>query len=250
VDDAQETETKVPERSVGLLQELPLYVVVQVVSKLTGLSGVSSIAADGAGGLALLGNGTVQAWGWNEYGTLGNGSSAEESDVPVPVCSGAGKKKCGGALSEVSAVYGAEVTSYALLKDGSVMAWGSNGRSSLGDPGNGHGPETCKVGIEREKEPCSKTPVEVDISEVSQLATGQGVSDVLALLKDGELMTWGSSRDGDLGGGQEGPVLGRATPEHVCAAYSGGPCPRGPHLSGEVLAMAVGGGHDLVYDRH
>jgi alpha-tubulin suppressor-like RCC1 family protein len=216
----------------------------------TGLSGVSSIAADGAGGLALLGNGTVEAWGWNEYGTLGNGSSAEESDVPVPVCSGTGKKKCGGALSEVSAIYGAEVASYALLKDGSVMAWGSNSASSLGDPGSGNGPETCKVGIEREKEPCSKTPIQVDIGEVSQLATGQGVSDVLALLQDGELRTWGSSRDGDLGGGQEGPVLGRATPEHVCAAYSSGPCPPGPYLGGEVLAMAVGGGHDLVYDRH
>jgi alpha-tubulin suppressor-like RCC1 family protein len=214
----------------------------------TGLSGVSSIAANGAGGLALLGNGTVEAWGWNEYGTLGNGSTAEESDVPVPVCSGTGKKKCGGELSEVSAVYGAEVSSYALLKDGAVMAWGSSGGGSLGDPGGAS--ETCKVGIEREKEPCNKTPIKADIGEVSQLATGQGVSDVLVLLKDGEIMAWGSSRDGDLGGGQEGPFLGRATPERVCAAYSSGPCPPGAYLSGEVLAMAVGGGHDLVYDRH
>jgi alpha-tubulin suppressor-like RCC1 family protein len=212
-----------------------------------GLSGVTSIAADGYGGLAALENGTVQAWGSNEYGTLGNGTKAEASDIPVPVCSGTGKKSCGADLSEVSAVYGASNTSYALLRNGSVMAWGSNNRNSLGNAGHAAGPETCKVGIEREKEPCSRTPIDVDISEVSQLATGQGSANVLALLKNGELMTWGPGQDGDLGGGHS--EFGIATPEHICAAYSSGPCPPGPYLSGEVLAMAVGGSHDLVYDR-
>lgn len=216
----------------------------------TGLSAVSAIAANGYGGLALLQNGTVEAWGSNEAGTLGDASKAETSDVPVLVCSGTGKKDCGGELSEVSAVYGSDNTSYALLKNGSVAAWGSNIKNSLGDPGDAApGPETCKVGIEREKEPCSRTPIDVDISEVSELATGQGSADVLALLSDGELMAWGSGVDGDLGGGRS-EFFGVATPEHICAPYSTGPCSAGPYLGGEVLAMAVGGSHDLVYDRH
>jgi alpha-tubulin suppressor-like RCC1 family protein len=215
-----------------------------------GSSGVSSIAADGAGGLAVLQNDSVEAWGWNEYGTLGDGSATETSDVPVPVCSGTGKHGCGSDLSEVSAVYGSEVTSYALLKNGSVMAWGSNTRSNLGDPSAAGGPEKCKVGIEQEKEPCSKTPVKVDIGEVSRLATGQGSANVLALLNDGEIMTWGAGGDGDLGGGQDGPAItGRATPERVCAAYASTLCPPGPYLSGEVVAIAAGGNHDLLYER-
>jgi alpha-tubulin suppressor-like RCC1 family protein len=214
-----------------------------------GLTGVTSVTADGYGGLAILENGTVQAWGSNEYGTLGNGTMAEASDVPVPVCSGAGRKSCGGELSEVSAVYGGEDTSYALLEDGSVMAWGSNSRSNLGDPSGSGGPEKCKVGIEREKELCSRTPVKVDIGEVSRLAIGQGVANVLALLKDGEIMTWGSGEDGDLGAGQKGPYFGTPTPERICAPYSSELCPPGPYLGGEVVAMAVGGSHDLVYDR-
>ena len=46
----------------------------------SGLSGVTAIAA----GLALLTNGTVMAWGGNEYGELGNGTETN-SDVPVAV---------------------------------------------------------------------------------------------------------------------------------------------------------------------
>ncbi len=230
----------------------------QATVQVKGLSGVSSIAADGYGGLAVLRSGTVDAWGSNEYGTLGDGTTAEESDVPVPVCSGTGKHNCGGDLGEASAVYGTNFASYALLANGSVMSWGYNGSNALGDPGSAGGPETCKVGIEREKEPCSRTPVKVDISEVSRLATGQGVStlfapgaaNVLALLKDGELVTWGRGEDGDLGDDQHGLFVSTATPKHVCAAYSSQLCPPGPYLSGEVTAMAVGGGHDLVYDRH
>lgn len=212
----------------------------------SGLAGVEAIAANDRGGSALLQNGTVEAWGWNEYGTLGNGSSAEESDVPVTVCSGTGKKKCGGARGEVSAIYGTAATSYAVLKSGSVMSWGSNYRFSLGD--GGQPVETCKVGIEREKEACSKTPIPVDISEVSRLAAGPGVANVLALLKNGELMTFGPGTDGDLGAG--GSEYGTATPERVCAAYAAGPCPSGPYLGGEVTAMATGGAHDLVQARH
>ncbi len=50
----------------------------------SGLSGVTAIAAGETHSLALLSNGTVMAWGSNEYGQLGNGSEAN-SDVPVAV---------------------------------------------------------------------------------------------------------------------------------------------------------------------
>jgi alpha-tubulin suppressor-like RCC1 family protein len=50
----------------------------------SGLSAVAAIAAGQNYSLALLRNGTVMAWGINESGELGDGSTTQ-SDVPVPV---------------------------------------------------------------------------------------------------------------------------------------------------------------------
>ncbi len=60
----------------------------------SGLSGVTAIAAGGQHSLALLSNGTVATWGEDKYGELGNGTSGEPSDVPVAV----------GALGEVKGI--------------------------------------------------------------------------------------------------------------------------------------------------
>jgi hypothetical protein len=51
----------------------------------TGLSGVTSISAGLAHSLALLGDGTVRSWGWNENGQLGNGTPHGESTLALPV---------------------------------------------------------------------------------------------------------------------------------------------------------------------
>ncbi len=94
----------------------------------SGLSGVSAIAAAqgvgaGAGShsLALLGNGTVMAWGSNNEGQLGDGSTTS-STVPVPVSG----------LSGAAAVAAGEQSSVALLGDGTVMSWGTDSGGVLG----------------------------------------------------------------------------------------------------------------------
>jgi alpha-tubulin suppressor-like RCC1 family protein len=51
----------------------------------SGLSGVSAIAAGGEHSIALLGGGEVMTWGDDRRGELGNGSTREYSDVPVAV---------------------------------------------------------------------------------------------------------------------------------------------------------------------
>src|SRR4029079_11022143 len=82
----------------------------------SGLSGVVAISAGDDHNLALLGDGTVMAWGANNDGQLGD-NSTEESDVPVPVSG----------LHEAVAISAGGFHSLALLRDGTVRAWGDNG---------------------------------------------------------------------------------------------------------------------------
>ncbi len=150
----------------------------------SGLSEVTAIAAGLGHSLALLSNGTVMAWGSNEYGELGNGTGTE-SDVPVAVSG----------LSEVTAVAAGGTHSLALLKNGTVTAWGSNIFGELGDETFG-GPETCSEGGFEGS--CSDVPVAVSrLSEVTAIAAGRYHN--LALLKNGTVTAWGSNDSGELG---------------------------------------------------
>ena len=81
--------------------------------QVSGLSGVTAIAAAGGHSLALLSSGKVMAWGENEYGVLGDGNT-EDSQTPVLVKG----------LSEVVAISEGASHNLALLADGTVMAWG------------------------------------------------------------------------------------------------------------------------------
>jgi len=128
----------------------------------SGLGGVTAVAGGGGQGarghsLALLENGTVMAWGFNEQGQLGNGTKAS-SDVPVAVSG----------LSEVTAIAASNMHSLALLKNGTVKEWGE--LSSGGD---------------------SDVPVEVaGLSGVTAIAAGGDSS--LAVVSGGRVMAWGS----------------------------------------------------------
>jgi alpha-tubulin suppressor-like RCC1 family protein len=151
--------------------------------EVSGLSGVTSIAAGGSHGLALS-SGKVMAWGNNKFGDLGDGST-NNSDVPVEV----------EGLSGVSAIAAGNAHSLALLSDGSVKAWGANANGQLGD-GTSIGPETCG----EPPFPCSIKPVAVSkASGVTAIAAGAEHS--LALLANGAVMDWGENNYGQLGVG-------------------------------------------------
>ena len=87
-----------------------------------GLSKVVAIAAGNNFALALLRNGTVEAWGGNEYGQLGDGS-LEEEESPVQVKG----------LTGVTAIAAGGETGLALLSDGAVKAWGANYSGEIGN---------------------------------------------------------------------------------------------------------------------
>jgi alpha-tubulin suppressor-like RCC1 family protein len=161
------------------------------------LSGVKAIAAGGNHSMALREDGAVVAWGLNDDGQLGDGTTTS-SDVPAAVCAAGETAPCANHLSGVEAIAVGEYHSLALLKEnGAVVAWGRNEDGQLGD-GTSTGSDVpvavCAAG---ETAPCAK-----DLSGVKAIAAGNFHS--VALLKEnGAVVAWGTDGRGQLGDGKE-----------------------------------------------
>jgi hypothetical protein len=134
------------------------------------LTGVTAIAGGSVHSLALKTDCTVWAWGGNDYGQLGDGTTIERH-VPVQVQN----------LTGVTAIAGGDLHSLALKTDGTVWAWGRNDSGQLGDGTNDD----------------RLTPVPVlNLSGITAIAAGD--SHNLALKSDGTLWAWGWNRYGQL----------------------------------------------------
>jgi alpha-tubulin suppressor-like RCC1 family protein len=181
----------------------------------SGLSAVTQISAGFAHSLALLSNGTVKSWGFNENGQLGTGSNAgpnkcivhgiEDQCAKTPVAVSG--------LTEATSVAAGETHSVASRKNGEAVAWGNNEEGQLG---NGTFDESAK-------------PVSViGLTEVASVAAGGSTS--MALRTGGNVMAWGLNSYGELG---TGAVELTTKPVLVCG------------LSG-VTAIAERGAHSLA----
>ena len=134
--------------------------------------------------LALCSDGTLATWGDGAYGQLGNGSGAD-STVPVAV-------RQTGALAgkTVVAVSAGHYHSLVLCSDGTLVSWGQNYNSQLG---NGTG----SLGSQ------ANEPVWVVQNGVlagkAVVAISAGGWHNLVLCADGTLASWGSNSSGALG---------------------------------------------------
>ncbi|HET9050163.1 MAG TPA: hypothetical protein VFO60_00575 [Candidatus Dormibacteraeota bacterium] len=138
----------------------------------------SPLAAGDAHALALKPDGSVYAWGNNDYGQLGNGSTIAQP-FPVQIMPpGSGV---------VSLAAGA-VHSLALKSDGTILAWGGNGDGQLGDG-------TTSTTVDANPTPTAVT----GITTATQIAAGSLHS--LALLSTGTVEAWGRNTFGELGDG-------------------------------------------------
>ena len=151
---------------------------------------------------------SAAAWGLNQDGRLGDGTTMERH-TPAQVQN----------LSGVKVFAAGAGHSLALKDDGTVWAWGLNSHGQLGD------------GTVAERH----TPVQVGtppLHDVAAIAGGENWS--LALKSDGTLWAWGENAIGQLG---DGTTIERHTPVQVGM----------PHLS-DVIAIAAhsGGGHNLA----
>lgn len=138
-----------------------------------------------AGGLfhviAVKKDGTVWTWGRNDDLQLGNQTLAakkENSNIPVQVTG----------ITNAIQVSAAAKTSFALLADGTIKAWGVGNSGMTGDGKELTGEMTTARISGR------ATPV-----AVKGITNAIAVSGAMALLADGTIMTWGRGRYGRLG---------------------------------------------------
>ena len=144
--------------------------------QVSNLSGATAISAGGVSACALLTGGTVECWGDDDRGELGNGILIANSATPVQVSN----------LSGATAISVGDGSACALLTGGTVECWGDNESGQLGTG-------TLIVN--------STTPVQVsNLSDATAISVGDD-SSACALLSSGTVNCWGNNSDGQLGNG-------------------------------------------------
>jgi hypothetical protein len=98
------------------------------------LSNVIAVAMGEMHACALLSGGTVDCWGYNNDGPLGDGTRTSRSN-PVGVCASGSSAACasGPYLSDAVAITAASGHTCALRVDGKVSCWGFDQYGLLGD---------------------------------------------------------------------------------------------------------------------
>jgi len=148
-------------------------------AQVPGLTGVARIAAFEATVMAVMGDGSVRAWG-GELPVFYTGGTRRYPGVAQPIVVDG--------LANVVDIAGGAPRGYALTREGRVYAWGPNLKGELG---------TGSASIE-EFEP--RAPALVPgISDVVSIATVNRAA--VAVTRDGRVWSWGSDEQAGLGHG-------------------------------------------------
>jgi alpha-tubulin suppressor-like RCC1 family protein len=177
----------------------------------TGIQWVK-IAAGDSHCLAIQSNGSLWAWGRNDFGQLGDGTFQNRNE-PIRI----------GSATNWGAITAGRRFSLALENDGRLWAWGSDSCGQLG-----LGAAMSVIHTERETEaggPRANQPTAVGQRSDWRAISARG-EHVLALKRDGSLWAWGRNDWGQLGDGsllnQNQPIRIGADTNWVIIAAGGG----------------------------
>ena len=153
-----------------------------------GINSVVAIAAGSDHALALRSNGLLAAWGRNDSGELGDGTTTFRGFPASTLLT-----------SGITAIAAGEGSSLAVRSGGAVLSWG---RNSYGQLGTGS------------TSPFFRPTPEVVAGIVGAVAVamGQGRVHAMALRSDGTVWSWGNNGAGQLG---DGSTFDRFTPGPV-----------------------------------
>lgn len=180
-------------------------------------STVVAIAVGNFHCLALLSNGALYAWGRNNYGQIGDGTTVLQRINATAVV-----RPAAWTGLNITAIAAGAYHSMALMSDGALYAWGYNDGGTLGD-GTTTGRKTATAVV--------RPPAWNDLT-ISAIAAGYFHS--MALLSNGALFAWGQNTDGQLG---DGTTVQRNNATAVVQ----------PALDGLTMAAFAGGGfHSVV----
>jgi len=181
-----------------------------------GSSGVTALAAGNNFTCALLSDGSVQCWGTNDSGQIGQGN-ATTAFIPSPAVVSLGQSATSVTTSRNQGL------ACAILADGSVRCWGSNAAGSLGLGNNTSFPSM------------SMTPNQFGPVSLGGTATAvTSASGACALLTGGTIRCWGANNFGELGQGSTTAFSNTMVP----SAYGAVPLPSGK----TALSISMGSG--------
>jgi len=142
--------------------------------EIQGLGGVTAIAAGADTAYALRRDGSVWAWGDDSFRALGSRTRRQFTDQPMRVRG----------LAHVVAIAAGSSAAYAVLRDGSVWAWGRGIDGELGDGTTANRAVPTRV---------------LTHAPVIQVEGGGAMA--YALDRQGHIWAWGSGLYGQLGNG-------------------------------------------------
>ncbi|MFP2956799.1 chromosome condensation regulator RCC1 [Myxococcus sp. 1LA] len=158
-------------------------------TRVPGLTGAVAVGPGFRHTLVLMADGTVRAFGNNQNGQLGDGTT-ESRDYPVAVSG----------LTDIVKVIGGSMHSAALKRDGTVWVWGRNDYGNLG------------TGVVDGDSHPLPNPVP-GVTDVVDIANGR--DHILAVHADGSVSAWGLDASGQLGTGALTPGGESPTPVKV-----------------------------------
>jgi len=145
-----------------------------IPTQVPGLPVITAIAAGNYHTLALAENGTVYAWGMNDYGQLGIAGDVDTAQSPTQVTT----------ISNVVDIAAGFYHTLALTEDGTVYAWGMNDHGQLGIGSDVDQSEPTIVAT-------------LNNAQIVDVAAGSGSFISLAIAADGTLYEWGFDQLGE-----------------------------------------------------